>query len=107
MLSMKMKPILFALASGMALAMFFGTPNSSTGQTAAAPAVTTAAPAAPTTATTTDDPAITAIVTAIAAQQATIADNQTKLDQKLAAVAEDLRVARIFVGRAGGKSNGN
>lgn len=34
-------------------------------------------------------------------QQATIADNQTKLDAKLAAVAEAVRQARIFASRGG------
>jgi hypothetical protein len=36
-------------------------------------------------------------------QQATITDNQAKIDAKLAAIAENLRLARIYAGRAGGK----
>ena len=36
-------------------------------------------------------------------QQATIAENQTQIETKLAVIGEDIRVARIFVGRGGGK----
>ncbi len=35
-------------------------------------------------------------------QQITIANNQAIIDEKLAAIDENLRVARIFVSRAGG-----
>ena len=51
-----------------------------------------------------DDPAFVALLTEIATQQATIADNQAKIDAKLAAIAESVRVARIFVSRGGGKA---
>ena len=40
----------------------------------------------------------------VAAQQKILAENQAKLDAKAAAVAEEVRVARIFAGRAGGKA---
>jgi hypothetical protein len=36
-------------------------------------------------------------------QQKTIADNQALIDQKLAAVTETVRTARIFVSRGGGR----
>jgi len=36
-------------------------------------------------------------------QQAQIADNQTKIDSKIADLVETIRVARIFMSRAGGK----
>jgi len=36
-------------------------------------------------------------------QQAAIAENQAKIDAKLATIAESLRVARIYSSRAGGK----
>lgn len=36
-------------------------------------------------------------------QQAAIADNQVKIEAKLAAIAENLRVARIYSSRGGGK----
>jgi surfactin synthase thioesterase subunit len=44
---------------------------------------------------------IVALVRELQAQQAAIADNQTKIEAKLAAVAEALRVARIYSSRAG------
>lgn len=47
---------------------------------------------------------LTALLTEVATQQATISENQTKIDAKLATVAESIRVARIFVSRGGGKS---
>ena len=36
-------------------------------------------------------------------QQAAIAENQAKIDAKLATIAESLRVARIYSSRGGGK----
>jgi len=36
-------------------------------------------------------------------QQTQIADNQTKIDSKIADLVETIRVARIFMSRAGGK----
>lgn len=42
-------------------------------------------------------------VNALKQQQAELADNQTKLDQKIADVGETIRVARLFMSRAGGK----
>lgn len=53
-----------------------------------------------------DATAITALVNEVAAQQATIVENHGKIDEKLAAVAEELRIARIFSGRGGGKAGG-
>ena len=47
-----------------------------------------------------DDPALTALVNEVAAQQATIIDNQTKIDTKIAAVGENIRLARIYAGRS-------
>jgi hypothetical protein len=41
-----------------------------------------------------------ALVKEVQAQQAQIADNQAKIDSKLAEVAETIRVARIFSNRA-------
>ena len=51
-----------------------------------------------------DDPAFAALLTEVAAQQAVIADNQAKIDAKLATIGESVRVARIFVSRGGGKA---
>jgi hypothetical protein len=42
-------------------------------------------------------------VNALKRQQVQIAENQTKLDQQMADVAETIREARIFMSRAGGK----
>jgi hypothetical protein len=44
-----------------------------------------------------------AIVTALKQQQSEIAENQTKLDEKIAELGEKIRVARVFMSRAGGK----
>ena len=50
-----------------------------------------------------DDPLLKALIDDLARQQASIVENQTAIETKLAVIAEDLRVARIFVGRGGGK----
>ena len=50
-----------------------------------------------------DDPLLTPLIEEITKQQATIAENQTQIETKLAVIGEDIRVARIFVGRGGGK----
>ncbi len=44
-----------------------------------------------------------AVVNGLKQQQAVIADNQAKLDQKITDVGEKIRVARVFMSRAGGK----
>ena len=51
-----------------------------------------------------DEATLAAVVIEIAAQQAAITENQAKIDEKIAAIAEDVRVARIFVARGGGKA---
>jgi len=50
-----------------------------------------------------DDIATTQLLNDVTTQQATIADNQAKIDAKIAKVAENVRLARIYAGRAGGK----
>ena len=47
----------------------------------------------------TEDAALTALVGEVATQQAAIFENQTKIDAKLAIIAENVRLARIFVSR--------
>ncbi|MEY2520839.1 MAG: hypothetical protein QOF24_2598 [Verrucomicrobiota bacterium] len=42
-----------------------------------------------------------ALVKEVQAQQAAIADNQTKIDAKLVTVAEAIRLARIYSSRSG------
>jgi hypothetical protein len=46
-----------------------------------------------------DDPAFANLLKEVSTQQATIADNQAKIDDKLAAIAEDVRLARAFSAR--------
>jgi hypothetical protein len=42
-----------------------------------------------------------ALVKEVQSQQVSIAENQTKMDEKLAAIAEAVRVARIYSSRGG------
>ena len=46
-----------------------------------------------------DEKKLLALVKEVQAQQAQIADNQAKIDAKLAEIAETLRLARIFTAR--------
>jgi hypothetical protein len=46
-----------------------------------------------------DDATIQQLLGEIAAQQKTLAENQTKAEEKTAATAEEIRLARIFAGR--------
>lgn len=48
------------------------------------------------------DPALAQLLVDVAVQQKAIAENHTAIAAKIAAVAEDVRVARIFVSRGGG-----
>ena len=47
-----------------------------------------------------DQQQVAALAREVLVQQATIADNQKKIDEKLASIAEALRQARIFSTRA-------
>ena len=47
----------------------------------------------------TEDAALAALLGDVATQQAAIIDNQTKIDAKIAIIAENVRLARIFVSR--------
>ena len=76
------------LVSGIAGALLLGAlsiPTKSSGQAAG------------------DEQAFAQLVAEIAAQQAKIVANQQAIDQKIAAIEENMRVARIFVSRGGGK----
>ena len=46
-----------------------------------------------------DQQQVAALAKEVQSQQAMIADNQKKIDEKMAAVAEALRLARIYAGR--------
>ncbi|MEY2439518.1 MAG: hypothetical protein QOI34_903 [Verrucomicrobiota bacterium] len=48
-----------------------------------------------------EDQKLLALVKDVQTQQAQIAENQTKIESKLAEVAEAVRVARIYAGRGG------
>ena len=50
-----------------------------------------------------DEQAIAQLVTEIAGQQTKILTNQQAIDQKVAVITENIRLARIFVSRGGGK----
>ncbi len=83
--TMKKKSLIATLLSAAALLVLF-VPDRSNGQAAD------------------DEAALAAVLTEITAQQAIIAENQAKIDEKIAAIAEDIRIAKIYVGRGGGKA---
>jgi hypothetical protein len=79
-----MKPLrLLLTAATTVLLVALFSPQNSTGQTAAPDAQTTA------------------IIQEIRAQQKSLLQNQAAIDQKVADLGEQIRVARIFVSRAG------
>jgi hypothetical protein len=47
---------------------------------------------------------VLAVAKAVQVQQAAIAENQAKIEAKLATVAESVRVARLYATRTGGKN---
>ena len=49
-----------------------------------------------------DTRALAALVQEVVAQQKVITSNQAQIDERIAAISEELRTARIFAGRAGG-----
>jgi type IV secretory pathway VirB2 component (pilin) len=51
-----------------------------------------------------DEQALAQLITEIAGQQAKILTNQQVIDQKVALIEENMRVARIYVSRGGGKT---
>jgi hypothetical protein len=83
---MNPKSLLALAVAGAAFAVALLAPPHSVGQAAAG-----------------DDPVLTALVNDLTLQQAALLDNQAKIDVKLAAIGENLRQARIYVGRGGGK----
>jgi len=85
--NMKSKSALCTALAAVALFIVLVFPRSSSGQAGA-----------------TDDPLVNAVLIEITAQQTVLAENQAKIDEKVAAIAEDVRVSRIFAGRAGGKA---
>ena len=49
----------------------------------------------------TDEQRVLDLVKQVQTQEAQIADNQAKIDEKMATLAETIRVGRIFAGRIG------
>ena len=58
-------------------------------------------PPSPTAQTGADD-ATAKLIDEVAAQQTKIVENQDAIDEKIAAIAEEVRQARLFVARGGG-----
>lgn len=85
-LFMKKNQVFTALITASAAALLFAAPLSSHGQSDVA------------------DAQLGLALGEVAAQQLAIAKNQALIDERLAVIAEDLRVARIFVSRGGGRS---
>ncbi len=84
---MKRSPMLLALTGAAALSGAFLLPQPSSGQ----------APAA-------SEAALTLLLAEVTTQQTAVVANQTKIDEQLAVIGENVRVARIFVSRGGGKA---
>ena len=85
--NMKAKP-LFVTALGLAAIALAFTPNHSSGQAE------------------TEEATVATLLLELGAQQTAIEQNQDKIEAQLATIAEDIRIARIFVGRGGGKVTG-
>jgi hypothetical protein len=84
---MKPKPIALTILGAIALFAGLALPRESVGQAAA-----------------NEEAQVAQALLDVAAQQTVILENQAKIDEKVAAVAEEIRVARIFAGRTGGKT---
>ena len=48
-----------------------------------------------------DDPVILSLISEVITQQTAILENQAKIDDKIATIAEDVRQARLFAARGG------
>ena len=103
--------VLFASLGAALLGGALLLPTQSNGQTDILPAPNTLAPAAapaPAAARVAvapaEDPATLALAAEVLQQQAKIVENQRLIDEKLANIAEELRLARIFASRAGGNA---
>ena len=83
---MNPKPLLLSAVAGAALLGTLALPSQSNGQADGEAA------------------ALDALLVAVATQQTVISENQARIDAKLAGISEELRLARIYVGRAGGKT---
>lgn len=86
---MKSKPVLFTALAAVALFAVLAFPRPSSGQAGA-----------------NEETLVNTLLVEVTAQQGVIIDNQAKIDEKVAAVAEEVRQSRIYAGRAGGKAGG-
>lgn len=89
MCRMKSKPIFLAMICAGVVALSLLAPVLSTGQTVSTGQIGN------------DSKTLSALLQEVQIQQKTIADNQAKIDEKLAAVAENIRQARIYTSRGG------
>lgn len=86
---MKPKPALLTALAAVAFFAVLAFPRPSSGQAGA-----------------NEDALVNTLLVEITAQQGVLTDNQAKIDEKVAAIAEEIRLSRIYVGRAGGKAGG-
>jgi len=94
--------VLFASLGAALLSGALLLPSQSSGQSDILPAPKTLAPAtapAPVAVAPAEDPATAALAAEVLQQQVKIAENQKLIDEKLAIIAENLRIARIYVSR--------
>ena len=98
----KPERVLFASLGAALLSGVLLLPTQSSGQSNIPPAPKTLASAArpAPAAVAAEDPATLALAAEVLQQQAKIVENQKLIDDKLAAIAENLRIARIYVSRA-------
>lgn len=81
---MKSRFLFLILVGALAAISVIFSPTSTTAQVAAA-----------------DDEGLKPVLAELQTQQTALADNQKKIDEKIAAIAEELRQARIFTSRGG------
>ena len=89
---------LFVPATSFGQSDLLPPPNTLAPARPAAPVVPVA-PAAPRLAPSDDEVAVAALSAEVLQQQAKLAENQKAIDEKLAVIAENLRIARIYVSR--------
>ena len=53
-----------------------------------------------------DEALLGQLLVEVTAQHKILADNQTKIEEKIALIGEEIRISRIYAGRTGGKGGG-
>ena len=84
---MKPKSMLYTAIASVALFAVLAFPRPSSGQADA-----------------NEEQVVNRLLIEVSAQQSVIAENQAKIDEKVAAIAEEVRIGRIYAGRTGGKA---